>query len=182
MSNYDVESFLKRWIDIATGEIQEFVDYTEALAAFAIEAKRLMETETLKPDRAVELLDEKYTRWDLYQSGYGGWRVKIPDEILSGDTLSAVLQAAVDYVPLPKYPRQPTPLSIDRFTYHKQGGKWWAQYDGVDHPVAAKAKKKVIKICTRFVELRNQEYDVWRNVYGALVDNGTEGEDFRWEG
>lgn len=38
-----IEIFLNRWIQIATGERQEFIDDTDALAAFAIEAKNLLQ-------------------------------------------------------------------------------------------------------------------------------------------
>lgn len=180
MSNHDVERFLTRWINIATGESQEFADDTAALSAFAIEAEQIMKTKTLKLDRAVELLDERYPRWDLYREA-GRWWVKLPDEILSGNTLSAVLQAAVAYVPLPKYPRRPELLGIDRFTYHKEGRKWWVKYDGKDYSIAAKNKKTVIEICERRVELSKQEYDVWVRTYAHLVEGKTEDVDFRWE-
>lgn len=38
-----IKIFLNRWISIATGEQQEFIDYTEALATFTTEAKTLLQ-------------------------------------------------------------------------------------------------------------------------------------------
>lgn len=138
-------------------------------------------------DELASQLDSKCCGWNLWRTAMGQWVVQIPVagqsslESFDGSELLLVLQAALDYVPLPLIPRRPTVYSDDQFTIVKNSHRWVIKINGWPVYNNVATKKMAGEFIKRHIDRHAAAAKEWELKYAATVANGIEGKDFRYE-
>ena len=142
---------------------------------------------TLTPSQAVRDLvskmDEKFTRWDIYRTCLGAWKLKAEQATqtceIESDDFVAAMEEALTWRALPLVPRPPSMLYRELFALKKNGSKWRVTYGGSDCCIQVDTKKEAEAFIDRQVAMSKSECDGWEINYGWSRDK-VEGVDFRW--
>lgn len=144
-------------------------------------------------DLAVETLDQRGEKWDLYRCHDKDWIVLLggnlggpvtPDRnsrTVRGKTILGALEAAVASVPLPVVPRKPEPWAAT-LEVRKSGSKWGIYDPSTQRTMAGDMKTKTIaqtNLAT-WVTREAETLAAWEAEYGPIVASGTPEVDFRW--
>lgn len=135
-------------------------------------------------DELISALDAKHPMWEM-------WRTATREEWVSRDSYKGKIHVArsivdcmqllLDYKPLPVVPRQPTLLTLDRFTARKSGSWWSLFYDGVNKLHHFRTKKDALRHAEMHCRMSSENCAEWADKYGELVARGKEGIDYLWE-
>lgn len=129
-------------------------------------------------------MDAKFTRWDVYRTATGDWRLKGEQsaqvcEVTANGFVEAI-QQALQWRALPLVPRPRDRLYREGFAAKKHGNKWRMTYLGRDCYVQCNTKKEVESYADRQVALSISAAESWESLYGWSRDK-VEGVDFRWD-
>lgn len=122
------------------------------------------------------------TKWDLYRSAMGHWVVNVLGEQICSDRLVTVLRKALSHKHLPVIPRAPVVYDPWDLGVVKSGNSWTIQHRGEGCYWNFKTKTEAVKGIATILRVQQADRDRWEGEYGAIVANGAEGVDFRYEG
>jgi hypothetical protein len=131
---------------------------------------------------AVAILDQRYPKWDLCRLAVGGWRITLDDkDDARGDTIEAAFDAAVAFVPLPYIPRRrvrSAGLDIEHV-----GRRWFISARPARQRVGGSyvSKRDAELVVAHLLAVADTAATEWESKYPAVVTNGIEGADWRWE-
>lgn len=137
--------------------------------------------------RLASQLDAKFVRWDCYRGMSGDWLVNgeshgsgHKDVNTAGPDLITAMQAAVDFVVLPRVPRRPTVYLANGFAPVKMPSGWGLQYAGEPwFGLCVATKKRAVEAGQKIAARSQADHAEWMDKHGWTLSK-TEGVDFRW--
>lgn len=134
-------------------------------------------------DELIAELDARFPKWELWRTADREWacRSAVGDQVQGAASLELALKSLLYYKPLPRIPRRPTLLMLDRFGVKKEGSKWLLQYDSRFYSRNYRTRTEAWSSARQAVELSSQYCAKWADKYSEIVASGKEGIDFIWE-
>ncbi len=131
-------------------------------------------------DEMVAALDAKHgPKWDMYRTALGEFVVKLESrKLLSAETLSGAMQAAIDFTELPVIPRRPEVFHRSEYDTKKDGSKWVITHRRNEVCGNITSKKNAEAFIDNWNAIADQDCENWDNEYGPFISTHTEGVDF----
>ena len=134
-------------------------------------------------DEIIAELDARFPAWELWRTADREWacRSSVGDQVQGAASLELALKSLLYYKPLPRIPRRPTLLMINRFTAQQSGSKWSLLYDGRGYSYDFATKKQAMTYAGTMSRMSSINFKSWHMKYSEIVASGKEGIDFIWE-